>query len=635
MSDKNLYDENSIQKLDPLSFTRLRPDTYCGSTEDSTQLARELITNCIDEHLIGNCDEVFIKIDGDKVVVSDKGQGIIPNLPTDDDKTVLEMVYGDINSSGKYDKSDDAVYKVSTGAFGIGASLTNFLSHYLIAETKRDGQFERVYFKEGRFDKRETGTCGKDEHGVSVEYQASEEFFVDSKPNVSELESMLNNISCICPNIIFYLNDKTIKHPNGIADLLAEKIDDDISIISAPLVFDIEMDRQKLNLGLTFGTKSSSDIVAFCNYGLIEAGTPITAIKSCLTKVLNKWAKSNGILSEKDKNLDGSSLQEGLHLVFNLVSPSIRYDSQTKVRVTSTEDNAFVSETFGEQLEIWLDNNPDDAKAILEKAIIARKASEAAKKARAAVKSKAAHSGKKKFLEMPTTLIDCNTKDRSKAELFIVEGLSAASSLVAQRNGIYQSIYSVRGMMLNVQKVTENKIVENKEINNLIMALGLDYNPKDGKMVYDKRKLRFGKIIAASDADAPGAAIENLLFNILWQLCPELIVNGHVYSAEPPLFRATLKDNSYHFLADQRELNDFQKKHKDIKDIQRAKGLAEMLPEQLAESVLHPETRKLTQLTVKDIDRTNSLFMDLYGKNVEPRLAFINENPWGVQVDYE
>ncbi len=380
----------------------------------------------------------------------------------------------------------------------------------------------------------------------------------------------------------------------------------------------------------TSSSKSTFD--CFCNYSIVEAGTPITAVKSCITRIFNKWAKDNGLL--KKDNLSGSDIQEGMIVIFNLASPNIRYDSQTKVRVTSTEDNAFISEVLGEKLELWLDNNPEDAKIIIDKALLARKAAEAAKKARTAVKNKAEKKDKKTFLNMPTTLVDCFTKNREEAELYVVEGLSAASSLVAQRNGATQAVYSVRGMMLNIQKVANEKIIQNKEINNLITALGLDYDPRNGQMKYDKKKLRYGKIIAASDADPAGSAIENLLFNILWGLCPDLIIEGHVYSAEPPLFRATTKKNEYFFLKGQQELDEFKKHHSSF-EIQRCKGLGEMLPEQLAECILDKETRTITQLKVEDIGKIDTLFDTLYGREVPPRVKFIEENSWKADMSYE
>ena len=369
------------------------------------------------------------------------------------------------------------------------------------------------------------------------------------------------------------------------------------------------------------------------NYGVTDSGPHVTAIKSTITRIFNSWAKENGLLGAKDKNLDGNSIQEGMLLVCNIVTTNVAYDAQVKSRV-SKMDTGWLTELLAEELELWLDNNPEDAKSVIDKALLARKAAEAAKKARAAVKNKAEKKDKKTFLNMPTTLVDCFTKNREEAELYVVEGLSAASSLVAQRNGATQAVYSVRGMMLNIQKVANEKIVQNKEINNLITALGLDYDPRNGQMKYDKKKLRYGKIIAASDADPAGSAIENLLFNILWGLCPDLIIEGHVYSAEPPLFRATTKKNEYFFLKGQQELDDFKKHHTNF-EIQRCKGLGEMLPEQLAECILDKETRAITQLKVEDIGKIDTLFNTLYGREVPPRVKFIEENSWKADMSYE
>lgn len=566
----NKYTEDSIQKMDPLSFCRHRPDSYLGSNEDSSQLLREIISNASDEFLIGNCFEINIEYDEEKNIakISDKGQGIIPNV-IKDGKSILELVYGDINSSGKYDKSEDAVYKISTGAFGIGAFLSNALSHWLIATTKRDGQFETVYFDEGKFSKRESGKCNKSEHGVCVEFNPSEEFFRNAHPNISKLKKELFNLSCVCKGLKITFNGEEFYHPEGLEGIIKETIGNDIEIIDSHCSFEFKAsDTQIFDFCMTATSRNNCEIVPFCNYSLIESGVPVSTVKSIITRCFNNWAKEQGLIK---KNLAGSAIQEGLIIVFNLVSQNIRYDSQTKVRATSTEDNPFISSALGRQLEVWLDNHPQDAKNILNQAILSAKAQEAAKKAREAVKNKVGKK-KKKFIDMPTTLIDCFSKDRTKCELMIVEGLSASSSLVAQRDASKTAIYSIRGMMLNLQKCSPDKILENKEINNLITALGLEYDTHNHKMIFDKKKLRYGKIIAASDADAPGAEIENLLFNILWQLCPDLIIEGYVYSAEPPLFRATLSDNTYYFLADQEALSNFQKKHKNIREIHRAKG---------------------------------------------------------------
>lgn len=487
----NLYNEDSIQKLSPLEFTRLRPDTYCGSTETSTQLVVELITNCKDEFLIGNCDEVFITIDKDNVItVSDAGQGIIPNLQKEDGKTVLEMVYGDINTSGKYDKSDNAVYKESTGAFGIGASLTNFLSHWLTATTKRDGKFETVYFVEGVFNKREIGDCPKNEHGVTVSFQPSEEFFKDAKPDIAALKKMLYEDSCVCPGLKYYFNEEQFYHPDGLKELIQED-----SMLTSLFEFNEEKGRQKFSCVMTYVPKSVSQIIPFCNYALIEAGTPITTIKSTITRTLNKWAKEQGLLGAKDKNLEGTALQEGLKFVFNLSSPNIRYDSQTKVRVTSTEDNNFISSTLGTQFEQWLDNNPTDGKIIIERALIARKAAEAAKRARAAVKAGQNKTAKKKVQILhPDKLKDAEYLGEDST-LLIVEGLSAGASMAVARDPQKYGILMLRGKLINAFTNKKDRLDKNEEIQLLLKAL----NIAPGS--YNAEELRYGRVAICVDSD--------------------------------------------------------------------------------------------------------------------------------------
>lgn len=278
-------------------------------------------------------------------------------------------------------------------------------------------------------------------------------------------------------------------------------------------------------------------------------------MKSSITRILNSWARENDLLKEKEKNLDGNAIQEGMLLICNIVSTGVTYNSQTKEKIVSLDSN-FI-DTFNKHFELWLDSHPEDAKVIIEKAIVARRAAEAAKKAREAVKNKA--NKKDKVFKLPTTLTDCWSKNRKKAELFVTEGRSAASGLVAGRDSEFQAVYGVRGKMLSVLKTKQENIIKNQEINNLIQALGLDYNPKTAKCIYDADKLRYDKIIAAADADPDGKMIENLLFNILWYICPELIINGHVYSAVPPLYRITTKNNEYIFLAGDNELEEYKR----------------------------------------------------------------------------
>ena len=631
----NLYKDDSIESLDPREHVRLRPGVYAGDTSNPNQLLMEIFANALDEHNIGHGNLISVYIAEDNVVyVEDKGQGFPINVVRPEDgKTVLEAAFSVMNTSGKF--SDDGVYEgTSLGLNGMGSKLSNFLSSWFEVLSYNNGKFERIWFRDGLFIKRDVGTWDNStDHGTVVSYKPDPQFFDTDKTDIKFFENFFNDICCLCPNLEIKLNGVSIKHPAGIEEILPRKIGNNIEIINNPMTLIAQDGKNKLSFALTFTSATSSTIIPYVNYGYTDTGPHITAIKSTITRTFNNWAKENGLLKKDEKNLDGSSIQEGMLLVCNIVSQQVAYNAQVKTTITKM-DTSFLTSTLGKELEIWLDNNPEDARIVIEKAIVARRAAEAAKKARAAVKSKASKQEKKTFLNMPTTLVDCNTKNRQEAELFIVEGLSAASSLVEQRDGKTQAVYSVRGMMLNIQKVAEDKIIQNKEINNLITALGLDYNPKNGKMIYDKKKLRYGKIIAASDADPAGAAIENLLFNILWGLCPELITEGHVYSAEPPLFRVTTKKNEYFFLKGEQELDEFKKTCSSF-EIQRCKGLGEMLPRQLAECILDPETRSLTHLTIEDIGETDILFKKLYGKDVPPRVKFIEENSWRANVSYE
>ena len=381
----NLYKEDSIESLSPLEHVRLRPGMYCGDTSDATQLAIEILGNAIDEYNIGHGNKIIISLNNDNsIVIEDDGQGFPYNVKREDNETVLQASFDVINTSGKY--RDDGIYEgTAIGLNGIGAKLTNFLSHWLIVESYQKGLCEKIWFEEGIFKKRELINGAKKIHGTTVTFQPSEEFFTIPKVNETKLRNFCEDITCLCPGLIIIFNNNEIKH-DGIQDLLVRSLGNGISILNNNFIIQEQRDKQKLDLALTYCDKSSSTIVSYVNCGLTTAGPHITSIKSCITRTLNKWAKEQGILKEKDKNLEGSALQEGLILVCNITAENVAYDAQVKSNITKI-DTTFISSILSEQLEIWLDNNITDGKNIIEKALIARKAAEAAKKARAAVKA--------------------------------------------------------------------------------------------------------------------------------------------------------------------------------------------------------------------------------------------------------
>lgn len=573
MKNKTLYDKDSIQSLSPLEHVRLRPGMYIGATKDPTQLVVEIFSNALDEHNLGHGNLIEVTIDPETgmCAVNDYGQGFPVDEEREDGKTILQASFDEMNTSGKY--SDDGVYGgTSLGLNGVGSKATNFLSSKFHVITYRDGKYEELDFKDGVLVSRHSGKV-KHSSGTHVRFYPDAQFFEKPVPDVDYLRKMFNDICGMCPTlkIDFYVgtNKEVIQHPDGMKYLIQESVGKSEEI-ATPFVFQKSQGKYKIDCGIDYCSRDSAVIRAYVNYGLTEQGPHITAIKGTITKELNKWARERGFLKEKEKNLDGESLQEGLVLVFNLVTPSISYDSQVKSRIVNKDFVPFLNEVFNEQLEVWLDNNPDSGKAIIEKAVLARRAAEAAKKAREAVKKKAEK--KDKVFKLPTTLVDAWTKDRSKAELLICEGKSAMSGLVAARDSETQAIYGVRGMMISARKTTMDKLLKNQEVNNLIVALGLDFDSHN-HLIYDKNKLRYDKIIACTDADPAGAAIENLLFNILWYICPELLLNGHVYSTIPPLFRVTTKKNEYIYLKDEIALSEYQKKNgKKIQSIGRLKG---------------------------------------------------------------
>lgn len=630
--DKTIYTEDSIQSLSPREHIRARSGMYIGSNHDPTQLVIEIFSNALDEHNLGHGDTIFVSIDTKtgSCSVKDEGQGFPIDQMREDGKSVLQAAFDEINTSAKY--TDDGVYGgTSLGLNGVGGKATNFLSSFFYVESKRveDKKSEALYFKDGILQQREVSEWKGVRSGTTVIFTPDPQFFEEPLPNIKALRHLFNDICCMCPNLtIEYKVDRqleTIHHPDGITDLVTAIVGNNVELPSTRLIVQENEKKYKLDCGLTYTSQSSSNIVAYVNYGLTEQGPHITSLKSSITKVMNKWARERGLLKEKESNLGGDSLQEGLVLVFNLISPGIAYDSQTKGKIVSKDYVPWLNEMFSNALEVWLDNNPQDGQAIIEKALLARRASEAAKKAREAVKNKA-EKKKDKVFKLPTKLTDCWSKDRSECELLVCEGRSAASGLVAGRSAKTQAIYGVRGKMLSVLKSTPEKILKNQEINNLIQALGLDYDPKTAKLVYDKSKLRYGRIIACADGDYDGHAIENLLFNILWYLCPELVINGHVYSAVPPLFRVTTTKNEYVYLKGQEELEEYKNTHKNVKSILRAKGLSELDAEELSYTLLDPSTRHIVQLTVSDIDKTEDLFQRLYGKAVEPRVKYMLEH---------
>lgn len=624
MIDKHLYKEDSIESLDPLEFTRLRPQVYAGDTTYSTQLLIEIISNSIDEFNLGHGTKIDVVIKEDVITVTDEGQGFIPNSFREDGKTILEAAFSVLNTSGKY-REDGAYEGTSLGSFGIGSKIANFLSNFLRVITWRDGKYEQINFVEGVFHDRETGVCPKEKHGTMISWKPSAEFFTHTQVEDKKIKDLFETITCLCKGLRINYDNNGVKNSyyskNGISDLVDKNVKGK-EVIKNRLSFNFQEGKNKLDLVMTYTSNNSSTIVPYVNTGLTETGPHITQLKTCYTREANKFFREKKWLKEKDDNLTGEDLQEGMYLAFNITAAGVSYDAQVKSRVTAIETKPFV-EIFTEKLHQWFKIHEKDVKTIADKAILARKAREAAKKARAAVRDTGVNK-KKTTLNLPTKLVDCYSKKRSDCELLISEGDSAAGGLIGARDSETQAIFPIRGKIINVKKNTDEKIFANQEVVNIIKALGLDLDKKTNRLKFDRNKLRYGKIIMCCDADPDGQAIKNLLLTYFWEMCPELIVEGYVYAAVPPLFRITTKKNEYIYLKDLKELNEYKEKNGETGyTVNRNKGLGEQDSDELEECLLNPETRNVMQICVEDVEATSALFEILMGKQVAPRKEFL------------
>ena len=621
-----LYTEDSIESLSPLEFTRLRPGVYCGDTTYATQLLIEIFSNAVDEFNAGHGNQIDITIDKDIVTVKDYGQGFIPNNFREDGTSILEAAFSVLNTSGKY--RENGTYEgTSLGSFGIGSKITTYLSHWLSVKTWRDGETEEIYFKEGVFNKRESSKGCLNTNGTVVSWQPSEEFFKYTEVEINKIKSLFKTISCLCPGLTINLDNNGEKivysSKNGLNDLVDEAVKDK-EILDNRLVVNSQQDKYKFNLVMTYTSNYSSIIVPYVNTGLTDTGAHITQLKTALTREMNKFFREKKWLKEKDENLTGDDIQEGIYIVFNYTAPSVAYDAQVKSRVTSIDTKPEIS-AFTDALVTWLNINEKEIKNIADKAINARKAREAAKKARDAARE-TEKKKKEKVLKFDSKLADCYCKDRSKCEIYITEGDSASGNIKLARNNETQAVLPVRGKILNTQKATLAQIQKNAEIMTMIEAFGLRIDPKTMKITYDKDDLRYGKIIIMSDADVDGAHIKNLFYTFIWNFCPQLIKDGYVYAGVPPLYKVTI-GKEYKYLKNDEALEEFRKANPGKKYlVNRLKGLGEMSAEETEETLTDPANRIIKQISVEDIKGTDILFEQLMGTGVTARKQFIKEH---------
>ncbi len=562
---KHLYDEDSIQSLSPLEFTRLRPQVYCGSTEYSTQLLIEILSNSIDEFKAGHGNTIKIFLTDKSVKVIDNGQGFIPMSFRDDGKTILEASFSVLNTSGKF--NEDGVYEgVSLGLYGIGAKLPIFLSKNSWVETFRDGQFEKVYFKDGVFQKRENGKT-KENSGTTVYWEPDSQFFENITVDKAVLKDYIKTIVCLCPGLKIILNEgeKTTEYysEKGLNDLVDSAIKDK-EILKNRFILNFEDGKNKLDLVISYTSNYSLNMSPYVNTGLTESGPHITQIKGLITKEFNKFFREKKWIKDKEENLTGDDIQEGMYIAFNLTTSGVGYDAQIKARISKIDMKPFI-EPLGEALRNWLIQNEKEIKIIADKALNARKAREAAKKARDNIREPK-KTGLKAKMQLSDKFIDCVSKDPKERNLLIVEGLSAGSSAIEARNVKTDCIYMLRGKVLSTLKCTLDKIMSNQELSDIIKIIGGGLG-KD----FDVSKMNFDKIVITTDMDSDGRSIELLLITFFYTYMKPLVEAGKLYQAVTPFYIVRMKGKEYYFYSDE-ELEVWKQKNKGSYELIRAKG---------------------------------------------------------------
>ncbi len=624
------YDENSIQVLEGLEAVRKRPGMYIGSTGERGlhHLVYEIVDNSIDEALAGYCDKITVEILDDGIIrVTDNGRGIPVGINPQKGIPTVTVVFTILHAGGKFGGSG---YKVSGGLHGVGASVVNALSSWLEVEVKDGAHIYKQRYEKGNIvtDLEVIGDC--DTTGTTVTFKPDPTIFTDT--TTYDYDILLNRLreqAFLNAGIRIVLEDKRtdvfeprtddLCYEGGIkeyVDYLRQGIKKDP--ISDIIYLSGTRGDSTAEIALMWSTAYDNKIMSFANtLHTIDGGTHEQAFRQTVARVVNKYAHDFKKLKVDSDNLKGEDIMEGLIAVVSVKLADAQFESQTKAKLGNTSIGQMVRELINDQLYRYLEEHPTDAKIVIDKAIAASNAREAAQKARDASRNKSGIGGKTR---MPEKLKDCISDDPTKTEIYIVEGDSAGGSAVEGRNSTYQAILPLWGKMLNVEKAREDKVYGNDKLTPVIVALGTGIGEN-----FDISKLRYDKIVIMADADVDGSHIRTLLLTFFFRYMPELIETGHIYLAQPPLFRVS--KGKQHFDAfTEEEKAEYIERLGGTADVQRYKGLGEMDPDQLWETTLNPETRTFLRVTMSDAEMADQTFTMLMGEEVEPRKQFIEEN---------
>ena len=639
MAKQSTYDAESISILEGLEAVRKRPGMYIGSvtTKGLNHLVYEIVDNAVDEHLAGFCDliEVTLEKDG-SATVNDNGRGV----PVDRHAkgvSAARIVYTTLHAGGKFDNS---AYKTSGGLHGVGSSVVNALSTYMDVKISRDGAIHHDRYEQGHpvielvdgllpiiGKTKNTGTC--------VNFLPDPTIFEKTRFREEEIKSRLHETAYLNPSLTIIFTDKRKEpeerveyhEPDGILGFIKD-LNHKKEVIHEPIYYKGTAEGIEVEVAIQYVNEFHENVLGFCNniYNA-EGGTHLTGFKTTFTTIMNQYARELGILKEKDANFTGADVRNGMTAIVSIKHPDPRFEGQTKTKLDNQDAAKAAGKVTNDEITRYFDRNLDTLKKVLSCAEKAAKIRKTEERAKTNLLTKQKYS-----FDSNGKLANCESRDASKCEIFIVEGDSAGGSAKTARDRMYQAILPIRGKILNVEKASIDKILANAEIKTMINAFGCGFSEGYGND-FDISKLRDDKIIIMADADVDGAHISTLLLTLFYRFMPELIFEGHVYVAMPPLYKAMPKKGEEEYLYDDKALENYRKTHEGSFTLQRYKGLGEMDADQLWETTLNPKTRKLKLIEIEDARMASSVTEMLMGTEVPPRRSFIYENATDAELD--
>lgn len=639
MAKKNTYDASSITVLEGLEAVRKRPGMYIGSVSRKglNHLIYEIVDNAVDEHLAGYCSNIFVTLEKDgSATIKDNGRGI-PVGMHEKGISAERLVFTTLHAGGKF---DNFAYKTSGGLHGVGSSVVNALSTYLDIKVSREGYVHHDHYERGiptiELEDGLLPTLGKTrETGTEVNFLPDPEIFEKTKFSATEVKSRLHETAYLNPNLTIHFSDKrgeeveeiTYHEPDGIVGFIKD-MNKKCEVIHEPVYFKGESDGITVEVAFQYINEFRENVLGFCNniYNA-EGGTHLTGFKTTFTSVMNSYARELGILKEKDANFTGADIRNGMTAVVSIKHPAPRFEGQTKTKLDNQDASKATGKVTGEELVLYMDRNLETLKNILACAEKSAKIRKTEEKAKTNLLTKQKYS-----FDSNGKLANCEKRDPSICEIFIVEGDSAGGSAKTARDRSFQAILPIRGKILNVEKASIDKVLANAEIKTMINAFGCGFSEGYGND-FDIKKLRYDKIIIMADADVDGAHISTLLLTLFYRFMPELIYEGHVYIAMPPLYKAMPARGKEEYLYDDKALERYRKTHKGAFTLQRYKGLGEMDAQQLWETTLNPETRLLKLVEIEDARMASDITEILMGTEVPPRKAFIYEHAQDAELD--